>query len=101
MRLVIITLHGGFLDGAVHALDLTIGPGMTDLGQPVLDAESVTQTIKRDCPVSFRAFALGELNAVVREDGVDFVRHGFDQVIEKVFGYRARGTGVKLGMGEL
>ena len=101
MRLVIITLHGGFLDGAVHAFDLTIGPATIDLGQPVRDAESVTQTIKRDCPVSFRAFALGELNAVVREDGVDFVRHGFDQVIEKVFGYSARGTGVKLGMSEL
>jgi len=74
---------------------------ITDLGQPVLDVESVTQAIKRDCSVSFRAFALGELNAVVREDGVDFVRHGFDQVIEKAVGYRARGTGVKLGIGEL
>ena len=67
----------------------------------MLDVESVTQAIKRDCSVSFRAFALGELNAVVREDGVDFVRHGFDQVIEKAVGYRARGTGVKLGIGEL
>lgn len=29
---------GGLLDGAVHPLDLTIGPRMLHLGQPVLDA---------------------------------------------------------------
>ena len=66
---------------------------MVDLGQPMLDAESVTQAIKGNDPIGFRAFALGELNAVVRQDGMDFVRHGFGQVIEKVFGNGAGGTG--------
>ena len=42
VRVIEEALDGGFLDGSVHAFDLTIGPGMTDLGQPVLDAESVT-----------------------------------------------------------
>ncbi len=65
--MVVITLHGGFLDGPVHAFDLTVGPGMIDLGQPVFNAESVTKTINGDCPVSFRAFTLAELNAVIRQ----------------------------------
>jgi hypothetical protein len=28
----------GFFDGAVHALDLAIGPGMVGLGEPMVDA---------------------------------------------------------------
>jgi hypothetical protein len=43
---------------------------MVDLGQPVLDAESVTQAIKGNDPIGFRAFALGELNAVAPSEGV-------------------------------
>ena len=37
VSIVMIALDGGFLDCAVHALDLTIGPGMLDLGQPMFD----------------------------------------------------------------
>jgi hypothetical protein len=37
-------------------------------------------------PVSFGAFTLGELNAVIRQNGVDFIGHGLGQIIEKVFG---------------
>ena len=71
---VVITLHCSVLDGAIHAFDLAIGPGMIDLGQAMPDAQSITQAIKGDCPVSFRAFTLGELNAVIRQNGVDFCR---------------------------
>jgi len=33
-------LDGGFLACPVHALDLTIGPGMLDFGAPMRDAVS-------------------------------------------------------------
>src|SRR5215470_6625761 len=38
MTVVMVALDGGFLDGAVHSLDLAIGPGMIDFGETVLDA---------------------------------------------------------------
>ena len=38
VAVVVVALDGGFLDRAVHPLDLAIGPGMLDLGQAVLDA---------------------------------------------------------------
>src|SRR5882757_7022828 len=38
VAVVVIALDGGFLDCAVHALDLTVRPRVLDLGQPVLDA---------------------------------------------------------------
>ena len=34
---VVEALDGGFLDRPVHAFDLTVGPGMARLGQPVID----------------------------------------------------------------
>jgi len=35
---VMVAFDSGFLNCSVHALDLTIGPGMLDLGEPMLDA---------------------------------------------------------------
>jgi hypothetical protein len=37
MAVVVITFHGRFLDRTVHSLDLAIGLGMLDFGEPVLD----------------------------------------------------------------
>ena len=39
MGLVVEALDGGVLDRAVHPLDLTVGPWMARLGQPMLDVE--------------------------------------------------------------
>ena len=39
---IIVGADGGVFEGAVHALDLTIGPGMIGLGQTVFDAELLT-----------------------------------------------------------
>jgi hypothetical protein len=36
--LVVEGLHGGVLDGPVHALGLAIGPRIVGFGEPVLDA---------------------------------------------------------------
>ena len=38
MSIVMVALDGRFLDRAVHALNLAIGPRMLDLGQPMFDA---------------------------------------------------------------
>ena len=38
MAVVVVALDRGFLDGAVHALDLAVGPRMVGLGQAMLDA---------------------------------------------------------------
>jgi hypothetical protein len=34
---VIEALDGGFLDGSIHSLDLTVGPGVFRFGQPMID----------------------------------------------------------------
>src|SRR5215472_16583046 len=49
-----VTLDGRFLDRAVHALDLTIGPRMLDLGHPMFDAILLAAQIEHMCRVSCR-----------------------------------------------
>ena len=37
MAVVVVTFDSRFLDRSVHSLDLAVGPGMLDFGEPVLD----------------------------------------------------------------
>ncbi len=76
--IVMIALGGRFLDRAVHALDLVIGPGMLDLGQPIFDPVFLTSHIKHMRHVSCRravrvARREGELDPIVGEHRVDLV----------------------------
>ena len=84
MAVVMIALNGGFFDRSVHAFDLTVGPRMLDLGEAVLNAVLAAAHIKHMGQVPGR-WAIGvtrrkcELNAVIGEHGVNFVRSGFNK----------------------
>lgn len=64
----------------VHAFHLPIRPWMIDLGKPVFDIILVAETIKNMCPYPFILFAVGKLDAIVSEDGVDRIGHGGNEV---------------------
>src|SRR5258708_25237446 len=69
---------GGFLDGAVHAFDLSVGPGMVGLGQTVADAMTKTGAIEGVSTPSCRKPStilrqIGELDSVVGEHSVDAI----------------------------
>jgi hypothetical protein len=78
---------GRLLDRAVHPLDLTVGPGMVRLGEPVLDvvrfADHVEAHLTRPGGVTV-ARLLGKLDAVVGPDRVNPVRHRFQQVFKEL-----------------
>ena len=88
MSIVMVALDGRFLDRAVHALDLAIGPGVLDPGQPMLDAVLPATHIEHMRHVSRRrsvdiARREGELNAVVGENCVDLVGDSRNQSFEE------------------
>ena len=87
MALVVEAFDGRVLDGAVHPLDLAVGPRMVRLGEPVLDvvclADHVEAHLTRPGGVAV-ARLLCELDAVVGQDRVNAVRHGFQQVFEEL-----------------
>ena len=52
--LVVIAPNGGFLEGAVHPLDLTVGPGMVRFGEAVLDTMLAADAVEHVQPVAGR-----------------------------------------------
>lgn len=79
MAVVVIALHRRLLDGAVHALDLAIGPWMVQFGQPVLDPVCLADQFEPHgpridgVPVSG---LLSELDTVARREEALFVSYG-------------------------
>lgn len=106
MAFVVIPFDGGVLDGSVHPLDLTVGPRMVGLGQPVVDAMAPAGPVEgmaaQHCRGAFTVFRqVSELDAVVGQDCVDVVRHRFDQGIKESRGDFGVGPFRKLDEGEL
>ena len=84
VRGIVVSPHSRFLQCAIHPLDLTIGPGMADLGEPVFDpvfpathVEHVRHVL-RGWPVGVSGRE-GELYAVIGQNRMDRVRTGLDQ----------------------
>ena len=117
VTVVMKAFDGGLFDRAVHPFDLTIGPGMVGLGQPVLDSasprllEPVAQPC-RDLAEHVEAHRPGadgvpvprlfcELDSVVGENGVDLTGHGCEQVLKELPGCLSVGLVDELGHGEL
>ena len=115
MRLVVVSAHGGFFEGTVHALDLAIGPGMIGFGKAVVDAVLGTSEFKSMSPEDFAPGQSeldvgsggasvawgGEMSAVVREDGVDAIRNEFDELLEELRSRPTIGLRDELSEGEL
>ena len=84
MAVVVEALDGRFLDGAVHPLDLTVGPGMIHLGQLVLDVVLIADPVEDVLDVPDVLLTRSELHTVVSQHGVDAVGDGLDQVAQEV-----------------
>lgn len=102
VAIIVVALDGRVLDGAVHPLDLTIGPRVVRLGQTVPDPVCLTDHVKthlprpRGIPISG---LLGELdgprhchsdqwrsNGSIGQDRMDPVGHDFHKVLQELPG---------------
>ena len=82
--IVVEALDGGVLDGPVHAFDLSIGPGMIDFGEAVLDAVLATALVEHvDDEACGGAVGISgreaELDTIVGQHRMDLVGNGLDQ----------------------
>ena len=64
MGIVEVSLDGSVLDGSVHALDLSVGPGMVGSGQPVFDSMHETEPVE-----GMTAEVCGWSLAILRQTG--------------------------------
>jgi hypothetical protein len=81
---IVVSMDSCLFDGAVHPLDLTIGPRVPGLCQPVINVMVGTSTLKSMAPEQLSVCPhlpdidrrpastswIGELNAIVRENRV-------------------------------
>ena len=82
---VVIPFDCRILDGAVHPLNLTVGPWMVRFCQSVFNLIRRTDHVERHRPrIGFVSGLFRELDAIVSEDGVDFVWNGFQQVFKEL-----------------
>ena len=84
MPVVMVALDGGFFDRPVHALDLSVGPRVLDFGQAVLNAVLAASHVEHmhhrgGCQSTRVARREGELDAIVRQNGVDLIGNRPDQ----------------------
>ena len=84
MAVVVIPFDGGFLNRAVHSLDLTVGPRMIDFGEALFDAilsASLVENVRRIA--GGRAIGVArresELDPVVRQNRFHLVGNGGDK----------------------
>jgi hypothetical protein len=101
MRLVIEVFDRGFLKGTVHALDLAVGPGTMRVGEAMRNAMLLAYTPQDMLEGICILLAVGELATVVRQEGVDRVRDGSDEVAEELRRDGLEGLRVELGVGKL
>ena len=98
--LVMLTPDGRLLGGAVHALHLAGGPGMSGLGQAMfyaLFAANAVETV----PTGQKLMRLGrERHPVVGQDGMHLVRQLVQHPTQKFGGHGALGAGVAFGKGD-
>ena len=101
MRLIVIALDGRILNGAIHPFDLPVRPGMLDFRQPVLNPMLFTDAVEQVLESPPVLQAIGELDAVVREDDMNAVGHGGGQTAEELTGRGAGLVRMQFGVSEL
>jgi hypothetical protein len=75
MGVIMEAFDGRFLDGSVHPLDLSVGPGVVRSGEPMLDVVGFTDHVEahlaRPCGVAV-AGLIGELDAIIGQDRIGY-----------------------------
>lgn len=86
MAFIVEAFDDRLLDRPVHLLDLAVGPWMVRFGEPVLDvvglADHVEAHLTRLGGVAV-AGLLSEMDAVIGQDRVDAVGHGFQADVRR------------------
>jgi hypothetical protein len=92
VAVVVVALDRRILDRAVHPLDLTVGPRMVYLGQPVLNIVLGTDAIEDVREGIGILLAVGELDAIFGQDDVDVVGDCCDQIPQELRCLHLAGT---------
>ena len=77
---VMITLNSCLFDGSIHAFHLAIGPGMLDIGKPVLNAVLIADPVKDVLESEALPLLIGKLNTVVCQHDMNGIGNGCNEI---------------------
>jgi hypothetical protein len=105
VSVVVIAIDRRFLEGTVHALDLTIRPRVVGFGQAVFDTVGSADLVEAVDPVTGRSaiaifWQVGKLDTVIGQHRMQPVRYRRDQCFEEAHGGRTIGLVVQCDEGE-
>ncbi len=83
VSVVVVTIDRRLFERAVHALYLTNCPRMIRFGQAMLNLGFGTDAVEQQWQGIAVIRAVGELNAIVRQQGVDLVGDSSDEMTEE------------------
>jgi hypothetical protein len=101
MGLVGVCCDCGFLERSIHTFHLTIRPGMIGCSQPMGDGVVSTDACKDVFEGVFILLPIRQLDAIIGEYGVEFVRHSRNEIAQELGCHRLQGFRVELGVREL
>jgi hypothetical protein len=98
---IVVTPDRSLFDGTVHSLDLPVCPGVLDLRQSVFNVRFTANPVKdmlKGVPVRL---SVGELNAVIGQDGMNDIRNGLLEIAQELGCLHFSGLWMQLDKGEL
>ena len=96
-----VALDGSFFDSSVHALNLPICPWMRQFGKAVLNIMFCTDSVKDMHEGVFILLSVGKLDAIICQDGVDFIWQYGDEITQEIGGNSFSFSRVKLNISKL
>ena len=96
-----VAIDGGLFDRLVHSLDLTMGPGMFNLSQPVFDVTFSTNTVEDRLKGMVILCPVGQLNTVIRQYRMNSVGNGRHELAQKLCCLPLSRCPMSLGISEL
>lgn len=84
MVVIVEALDGCVLYRPVHSLNLRLSPWVLHLGQTMLNAVLVADAVEDVIAGIFIPLLIGELDAIICENGLDAVRDCLDQIAQEL-----------------
>ncbi len=101
VSIVVVTLDRCLLDRPVHTLDLAVRPGMVHLSLVLVDAMLTANAAEDVCEGRSVLLSIGELDAVIRQNSMDFVGQCCDEIAQELGRDHLACSLVQLDIGEL
>lgn len=101
MSLVEIAMHGGIFQRPVHALNLSVCPGMVGLGKTMVDVVCFANPVKQKFESVLVTRTVGKLYPVIGQDGVNPVGNCGDEPLQESNGNGTSGALMQFSEDEL